>query len=102
MSKKSLIMRNEKRLLLVAKYRTVRDNLKAQQKLCRNSDSGLDAISIALQLDAIPKNASRVRTMMRCMVTGKARVMRKYGVCRNVLQKMISEGKLPGYNLRGW
>jgi len=83
MSKLSLIVRNRKRVKMVAKYAERRAALKAAGDYAA--------------LDKLPKNASPVRLRNRCEITGRPRGnMRQFGVCRNVFREMAQSGVIPG------
>jgi small subunit ribosomal protein S14 len=89
MSKLSLIVRNRKRVKMVAKYAERRAALKAA--------GDYEA------LDKLPKNASPVRLRNRCQITGRPRGnMRQFGVCRNVFREMASSGVIPGLKKASW
>jgi small subunit ribosomal protein S14 len=89
MSKLSLIVRNRKRVKMVAKYAEKRAALKAA--------GDYEA------LDKLPKNASPVRLRNRCEITGRPRGnMRQFGVCRNVFREMASSGVIPGLKKASW
>jgi small subunit ribosomal protein S14 len=89
MSKLSLIVRNRKRVKMVAKYAERRAALKAA--------GDYEA------LDKLPKNASPVRLRNRCEITGRPRGnMRQFGVCRNVFREMASSGVIPGLKKASW
>ena len=89
MSKLSLIVRNRKRVKMVAKYAERRAALKAAGDYAA--------------LDKLPKNASPVRLRNRCEITGRPRGnMRQFGVCRNVFREMAQSGVIPGLKKASW
>ena len=89
MSKLSLIVRNRKRIKMVAKYAEKRAALKAAGDY--------------QALDKLPKNASPVRLRNRCEITGRPRGnMRQFGVCRNVFREMAQSGVIPGLKKASW
>ena len=89
MARKSLIAREEKRRMLVAKYKAKRVELKAS-----GDYEGLQKL---------PKNSSPVRLKNRCMFTGRTRGFhRKFGVSRLVLREMALRGEIPGLKKASW
>ncbi len=51
----------------------------------------------------VPRAASKVRFRNRCSQTGRPRgFYRRFGICRNVLRELGSEGKLPGLRKASW
>jgi small subunit ribosomal protein S14 len=89
MSKLSVIVRNEKRQRMVAKY------LERREALRKAGDwEGLQKL---------PLNSSPVRLRNRCIVTGKGKgIFRKYGLCRNQFRQLALEGKIPGVKKASW
>lgn len=89
MAKISIIARNEKRKVLVAKFADRRAQLK------ENEDwEGLQKL---------PRNSAPSRLRNRCTLTGRGRgVYRKYGICRNKLRELALEGKIPGLRKSSW
>jgi small subunit ribosomal protein S14 len=74
MSKKSVKVRQEKRLILSIKYKKKRKEFKKNKK--------------HEKLDKIPKNASPVRLKNRCKITGRNRgYIRKFGVSRIIFRE---------------
>lgn len=89
MARKCLIAREEKRRNLVKKYEKIRKELKEK--------GDYDA------LQKLPKDASPVRLMNRCMFTGRARsYYRKFGISRLVLREMALRGEIPGLKKSSW
>jgi len=89
MAKLSIVVRNQKREKMVAKYAAKRKALK---------DAGDYA-----GLDKLPKNASPVRLRNRCELTGRPRgYMRKFGICRIQFRDMAHDGKIPGIKKASW
>ena len=77
MAKKSKIVREKKLIKNVAKYATVRAELKA---LIKNPDTSYDDREAAVaKLDNLPKSSSRIRIRNRCFKTGRPRgVIRRF------------------------
>ncbi|MDI9355531.1 MAG: 30S ribosomal protein S14 [Chitinophagaceae bacterium] len=89
MAKKSVVIRNLKRLELVKKYKDKRESLKK----ARDTKG----------LDKLPRNASPVRIHNRCNLTGRPRgYMRKFGISRIAFREMASLGKISGITKASW
>lgn len=89
MAKKSVIARQKKREVLVAKYADLRTKLKAA--------GDYEA------LDKLPRNASPVRLKNRCQLTGRPRgYIRKFGLSRIAFRDMALYGKIPGMTKASW
>ncbi len=89
MAKTSVIARQKKREVLIAKYADLRAKLK--------KEGDYEA------LDKLPKNASPVRHKNRCMLTGRPKgYIRKFGVSRVTFREMALYGKIPGVTKSSW
>ena len=90
MAKKSVVLRNEKRIALVERFRKKRQEL---------IDSGRrDLIAVLLPRNALP---SRVRS--RCWRTGRPRgVFKRFGLCRHEIRRIGMEGLIPGLRKSSW
>ena len=89
MARKSLIAREVKRERLVAKYATLRKQLKEEGKWD--------------ELDKLPRNSSKKRLHNRCKLSGRPKgYMRRFGLCRNMFRDMALAGKLPGVTKASW
>lgn len=89
MAKKSVIARQKKREVMVAKYADLRTRLKAS--------GDYEA------LDKLPRNASPVRLKNRCQLTGRPRgYIRKFGLSRVAFREMALYGKIPGMTKASW
>lgn len=89
MAKKSVIARQKKREVMVAKYAELRTRLKAA--------GDYEA------LDKLPRNASPVRLKNRCQLTGRPRgYIRKFGLSRIAFRDMALYGKIPGMTKASW
>lgn len=89
MSKVSVIARNTKRMRLVQKYQSKREELKK--------------LGDYESLQKLPRNSSPNRLRNRCFITGRGRgVYRKYGLCRNMFRQLALEGKIPGIKKASW
>ncbi|MCL4130171.1 UNVERIFIED_CONTAM: hypothetical protein GTU68_063284 [Idotea baltica] len=89
MARKSKIARNEQRIVLVEKYKQVREELNTILKSGSSSDE--------------EKDSSPVRIRNRCMLTGRSRgYYRKFGLCRLELRRKALSGELPGVTKASW
>jgi len=89
MAKKAWIERNQRKLATVKKYAAVRAELKA-----RRDYAGLAKL---------PRDASPVRLVNRCAVSGRRRsFLRKFGVSRLTFRELALNGLLPGVTKASW
>jgi small subunit ribosomal protein S14 len=89
MSKASWIQRAQRKRATVAKYAAKRAELKA-----RKDYAGLAKL---------PRDASPVRLVNRCKITGRRRAyLRKYGVSRLTFRELALAGKIPGVIKASW
>lgn len=89
MAKKSKIVRNKQRMLLILKYAEKRFELKKK--------SDYEGLS------RIPAKASPVRYRNRDSIDGRARgYMRKFGVSRIKFRELAHLGVLPGVKKASW
>ena len=89
MSKKSWIFRNKHRAEEVARYAELRKELK------KNKDYQA--------LSKLPRNASPVRLVNRCKVTGRRHgYLRRFGVSRMQFREMAWRGEIPGVKKASW
>ena len=100
MAKKALINKQARREKLVAKYAKKHDALKAQMSVNSSPDERMDAMK---KLAKTPRNANPTRLRNRCSVTGRARgYSRVFGLCRQQVRTLASDGKLPGVRKSSW
>tara|TARA_B100001939_G_scaffold326179_1_gene319514 strand:+ start:559 stop:828 length:270 start_codon:yes stop_codon:yes gene_type:complete len=89
MAKKSWIARNKKKKATVAKYATKRAELKAA--------GDYEALS------QLPRNASPVRVVNRCELTGRRHgYIRKFGLSRIAFREAALDGMIPGVTKASW
>lgn len=101
MAKKSMIMREEKRAKLVAKYAAKRAKLKAVVVDEKSSDE--ERLEAVAALAAMPRDASPTRLRNRCAITGRPRgYYRKFGLGRNKLREATMSGEIPGLRKASW
>ena len=85
---------------MVAQYAKKREAIKAKMSVNATPDERMDAMK---KLAKLPRNANPTRLHNRCSVTGRARgFSRLFGLCRQQLRTMASEGKLPGVRKSSW
>ncbi|MDR1907042.1 MAG: 30S ribosomal protein S14 [Puniceicoccales bacterium] len=101
MAKISVVKRNEKRRMLVAKFAAQRNALKKILKNPKTTDE--DFFKASRKLAELPRDSSPVRVRNRCTITGRGRAYyRKFGVSRIQLRELISYGKIPGVIKASW
>jgi small subunit ribosomal protein S14 len=89
MATKAWIARNKRKAATVKKYATLRAELKA-----KGDYAGLSKL---------PKNASPVRVVNRCKLSGRRRgYIRKYGVSRLTFRELALNGLIPGVTKASW
>jgi len=89
MAKKSWIERNKRKARTVQKYAALRAELKAKGDY--------------LALAKLPRDASPVRVVNRCAITGRRRgYLRKFGISRLTFREMALNGLLPGVTKASW
>lgn len=101
MSKKSVIERNKKRILLVKKYKKLRIDIKTR---CKDKNITLEErFELQKEISRLPRDSSPVRVRNRCSITGRPRgFYRKFGMSRIELRKNALDGKLPGVRKSSW
>ncbi len=96
-----MIVKNEKRKVLVQRYASQRAALKDVVKdVSRSLQERLEAQA---ELAALPRNSSAVRVRNRCALTGRARgYFRMFKISRIMLRKLALDGLLPGVKKTSW
>ena len=101
MAKVSMVERQKKRELLVAKYAEERSKLKEIAK-----DDSLpmeERFKARLKLAKLPRNSAPSRLHSRCLVTGRPRsYYRKLKMSRIALRDLASHGEIPGMVKSSW
>jgi len=101
MAKNSMIARENKRTLTVAKYAKKRAALKSVISDVNASDDEKWQAQMALQKQ--PRDASPARQRRRCQITGRPHgVYRKFGMCRHKLREAAMRGDVPGLTKASW
>jgi len=100
MAKKALINKQAHREDLVAKNAKKHDAIKAKMSVNSTPDERIDAMK---KMAKMPRNANPTRLRNRCSVTGRSRsYSRMFGLCRQQVRTLASDGKLPGVRKSSW
>ena len=101
MAKKSMIVRQARRLRTVQKYAAKRDEYR---RIIRSPGSSDEQKAQAQEkLQALPRDASPVRLRNRCSITGRPHgYYRKFGLGRNKLRESTMRGEIPGLSKASW
>ncbi len=101
MAKKSMIVRDEKRLKLAAKYAERRAELKREIK--RPEATMEERMRAVQQLAELPRDSSPSRQRRRCAITGRPRgTYRKFGLGRSKVREIVMRGDVPGMSKASW
>jgi small subunit ribosomal protein S14 len=101
MAKASMKAREAKRAKTVAQFAAKRAALKAIIADVNASDD--DRWDAQMALQKLPRNASPVRQMNRCQITGRPHaVYRKFGLSRIKLREAAMRGDVPGLKKASW
>lgn len=101
MAKLSMIQREKRRELTVAKYAVKRAALKAIIKDMQLSDE--TRWNAQEKLQKMPRDASASRLRNRCQITGRPHgVYRKFRLGRNKLREAAMRGDIPGLTKSSW
>lgn len=101
MAKKSVIARQKKREILVARNWKKRQALKKQViDPLLSEEQRQQARDL---LNRMSRNTSPVRLRNRCQITGRGRgVYRKFAISRLCFREWASQGKIPGITKASW
>lgn len=101
MAKKSKIVRDQQRRVVVARYAQRRAELKEILRKPTSSDTERD--SAHAELARQPRDASPVRLRNRDTVDGRPRGhLRAFGLSRVRFREMAHRGELPGVRKSSW
>ncbi|MEO6698359.1 MAG: 30S ribosomal protein S14 [Paraperlucidibaca sp.] len=101
MAKMSMKNRELKREKLVAKFSTLRQELKAT--ISSVSASEEDRWAAILRLQGLPRDSSPSRLRNRCGLTGRPHgYFRKFGLSRIKLREAVMRGDVPGVVKASW
>ncbi len=101
MAKRSMIERNNRRLIAVKKHAKKRAEYR---ETIRNPRSTDEEKALAQQkLQALPRDSNPVRLRNRCAITGRPHgFYRKFGLARNKLRETTMRGEIPGLSKASW
>jgi small subunit ribosomal protein S14 len=101
MAKKSSINKNERRRMMVARFKDKRAALLA---IANDEANSLEErFQARLKLAELPRNSSAVRIRNRCEITGRPRgYYRKLRMSRIALRDLGSAGLIPGMVKSSW
>lgn len=101
MAKKSKIVKNDQRIVMVARYAERRAELK--ETIRRPSSSADERRAAQAALQRLPRDSSPVRVRNRDAVDGRPRGhLRKFGLSRIRVREMAHNGELPGIRKASW
>ena len=101
MAKKSKIVKNEMRKVIVERYAEKRLALKKALVDPNSTDEQREEARLGLQ--KLPRNASPTRVRSRDAIDGRPRgVLTKFGVSRVRFRDMAHKGELPGITKSSW
>jgi small subunit ribosomal protein S14 len=100
MAKKSKIVKNEQRRVVVARYAERRAELKQLIKVPTDPQTRAAAMR---ELSRQPRDASPTRLRNRDAVDGRLRgTLRKFGLSRIRFRELAHRGQLPGVRKSSW
>ncbi len=100
MAKKSILARENKKRLLVEKYKARRADLKEVIKSTNDYDLIMETQA---KLAKLPINSNPVRHSTRCQQCGRAHaVYRKFELCRICLRQQLMTGNVTGGRKSSW
>lgn len=101
MARKAMIVKDERRKALIARYAEQRRELRE-----RSRDRSLpieERMAAGRALAELPRNSCPTRLKNRCLVTGRARgVIRKFGMSRISFRELALSGHIPGVTKASW
>lgn len=101
MAKTSMLQREIKRKNLAKKNNPKYKKLKS--KVMDKTISLEERFEAQLELNKLPRNASKIRQHNRCRVTGRPRgFYRKFAISRIALRELAAFGLLPGIKKSSW
>ena len=101
MARKAKIASNNKRIKLVAKYRTVRTELR--NKVKNETLTPDERFEAMIKLQELPRDSSPSRVRNRCAITGRPRaVYSKFKLSRIKFRELALQGMIPGITKSSW
>ncbi len=101
MAKTSQILRDQKRVKLIAKYAEKRAELR---KILNSQTASIDEkLEAQNEFAKLPRNSCPTRLNRRCKVSGRSRsYYRKFGCSRIAFRELALQGMLPGVRKSSW
>ena len=101
MAKTSQILRDAKRIKLIAKYAEKRAVLR---KILNSHTASIDEkIEAQNEFAKLPRNSCPTRLNRRCKISGRSRgYYRKFGCSRIAFRELALKGMLPGVRKSSW
>lgn len=94
-------VKNKEREAVIAKYRTVRADLRAKTKSVKLSQEERE--EARRKLIALPRLSMENRLNTRCEITGRVKaVYRKFKMSRNSFRELANRGMIPGVTKASW
>jgi small subunit ribosomal protein S14 len=101
MAKTSMVNRERKRAKLVKRYAAKRARLK--ELIRKPTTPPAEREAAIAQLQALPRDSSKIRLRNRCAITGRPRgYYRKFGLGRTKLREATMRGEIPGLGKASW
>ena len=101
MARLSVVLRQKKRVKIVAKFKARRAQLIEIMQDSRASDEAKDEARAKFQ--KLPRDSSPVRLRNRCALTGRPRgVYSRFGLGRSKLRDLALKGEIPGVTKSSW
>jgi len=101
MAKKSQVLRDQRRIRLIAKHAAKRAALRERLKDANLSME--EKLEVQEAFAKLPRNSCPTRVTRRCRITGRSHaVYRKFGVSRIMLRELTLKGELPGMRKSSW
>jgi small subunit ribosomal protein S14 len=101
MAKTSQVLRDQKRIKLIQKYKERRAALR--KKLADQNASIDEKLEAQKKFAKLPRNSCPTRLKRRCRITGRSRAYyRKFGISRIALRDLALKGQLPGVRKSSW
>ncbi len=101
MAKKSSVNRNVKREAMAKRDLAKRTRLK--ETVMDRTVPVEERFEASLKLAQLPRNGSRTRTRLLCMLSGRPRAnYRKFKLSRIALRDLASSGQIPGMVKASW
>jgi len=98
MAKLALINKQARRKAMVKKY-----TKKFEAVKIKKTDSPDVCMEKMKKAATLPRNANKTRLHNRCAITGRSRAfIGQFGLCRQQMRTLASEGKLPGVRKSSW